>query len=40
MPINADAEREYVFRVTASDRYRIESHPSRPTYYYFSRYDK
>ena len=40
LPINADAEREYTFCVTASNRYRIESRPSRSTYYYFSRYDK
>lgn len=40
LPVNADDEREYSFCVTASNRYRIESRPSRTTYYYFSRYEK
>ncbi|MDR1332456.1 MAG: family 10 glycosylhydrolase [Tannerella sp.] len=33
-------ERGYLFAVTASNRYRIESLPSYETYYYYSKYEK
>ena len=33
-------EIEYSFCVTASNRYRMESQPSRSTYYYLSEYEK
>jgi uncharacterized lipoprotein YddW (UPF0748 family) len=35
-----DSERGYLFSVTASNRYRIESLPSYETYYYYSSYEK
>ena len=40
LPINEEEERGYSFSVTSSTRFRIESLPSRETYYYQSRYVK
>ena len=40
LPIDRDTEKEYSFCVTASNRYRMESQPSRSTYYYLSEYEK
>ena len=40
LPINEEDERGYSFSVTSSTRFRIESQPSRETYYYQSRYVK
>lgn len=40
LPITNDRERGFLFSVTASTRYHIESRPSRETYYYLSRYPK
>ncbi|MDR0796370.1 MAG: family 10 glycosylhydrolase [Tannerella sp.] len=40
LPVNINSEQEYSFCVTASNRYRIESQPSRGTYYYLSKYEK
>ncbi|MDR1601483.1 MAG: family 10 glycosylhydrolase [Tannerella sp.] len=38
--VNGEAERGYLFSVTASNRYRVESRPSYETYYYYSEYEK
>ncbi len=40
LPVEADRERGYTFVVTASTRYRVESAPSRETYYYQSKFVK
>lgn len=40
LPITRDRERGFLFSVTASTRYHIESRPSRETYYYLSQYPK
>lgn len=40
LPIDRHEEKEYSFCVTASNRYRMESQPSRSTYYYLSEYEK
>jgi len=40
LPVTFIAERGYLFSVTASNRYRIESLPSYETYYYLSNYEK
>ncbi|MDD2436271.1 MAG: family 10 glycosylhydrolase [Massilibacteroides sp.] len=40
LPINDVKEQEFIFSVSASNRYRIESLPSRETYYYYSDYIK
>ena len=40
LPITCDRERGFLFSVTASTRYHIESRPSRETYYYLSQYPK
>lgn len=38
--IDPDKEEEFSFRVTASNRYHIESKPSSEVYYYLSKYSK
>ncbi|MDR2496508.1 MAG: family 10 glycosylhydrolase [Tannerellaceae bacterium] len=38
--ISTDIEQGYTFRITASDRYHIESSPSKDVYYYISPYIK
>ncbi|MDR1160962.1 MAG: hypothetical protein LBK45_01360, partial [Tannerellaceae bacterium] len=38
--IEPDKEQEFSFRVTASNRYHIESRPSGEAYYYLSDYSK
>ena len=38
--ISTDVEQGYTFRITASDRYHIESNPSKDVYYYISPYVK
>ncbi|MDR2499066.1 MAG: family 10 glycosylhydrolase [Tannerellaceae bacterium] len=38
--ISTDIEQGYTFRITASDRYHIESNPSKDVYYYISTYAK
>ncbi|MDR1259003.1 MAG: family 10 glycosylhydrolase [Tannerellaceae bacterium] len=40
LSIDTDRELELSFRVSASNRYHIESRPSREVYYYFSEYEK
>lgn len=40
LPIDPQSEKEFSFCITASNRYRIESLPSRQTYYYLSKYEK
>ena len=40
LPISAAYEQGYLFVVTSSTRYHIESLPSRETYYYLSKYVK
>ncbi len=40
LPINGANEQEFVFSVSSSSRYRIESSPSVETYYYYSDYVK
>jgi uncharacterized lipoprotein YddW (UPF0748 family) len=40
LSVDPKREQEFTFRVTASSPYRIESKPSRETYYYLSRYSK
>jgi hypothetical protein len=40
LPVLDATERGYLFSVTASNRYRIESIPSYETYYYYSEYEK
>lgn len=40
LPVNSSAEQEFVFSVSASSRYRIESACSPETYYYYSDYEK
>lgn len=40
LPVSPKAERGYLFQVTASSRYHIESNPSQETYYYLSKYVK
>ena len=40
LPIDVNAEKEYTFCVTVSNRYRIESAPSYETYYYLSEHEK
>jgi uncharacterized lipoprotein YddW (UPF0748 family) len=40
LPISANAEKGYLFSVTVSNRYRIESRPSYETYYYLTEYEK
>jgi len=40
LPVDLSTEKEYTFRVTASNRYRIESQLSYETYYYLSTYEK
>jgi Uncharacterized protein conserved in bacteria len=40
LPVQKDEEQEYSFSITSSNKYRIESQPSRETYYYLSRYEK
>jgi uncharacterized lipoprotein YddW (UPF0748 family) len=40
LPVDAEAEKGYLFCVTASNRYRIESRPSYETYYYLSSFEK
>ncbi|MDR2139905.1 MAG: family 10 glycosylhydrolase [Tannerella sp.] len=40
LPVNIDTEKGYLFCVTASNRYRIESRPSYETYYYLSAFEK
>ncbi len=40
LTVDPQKEQEFTFRVTASSRYRIESKPSRETYYYLSKYSK
>lgn len=40
LPVNPDMERGYLFQISASTRYHIESIPSRETYYYQSIYAK
>jgi len=40
LPVPAEAEMGFTFSVTASSRSRIESQPSRETFYYLSKYIK
>lgn len=40
LPVSSAVERGYLFRVSASSRYRMESEPSPETYYYFCDYIK
>lgn len=40
LTVDSEKEQEFTFRVTASNRFHIESKPSRETYYYLSKYDK
>ena len=40
LPVDLNIEKGYMFSVTASNRYRIESTPSYETYYYLSEYEK
>lgn len=40
LPVDSVSERGYIFSVSASSRYRIESTPSPETYYYLSKYVK
>jgi uncharacterized lipoprotein YddW (UPF0748 family) len=40
LPVERGTEKGYMFTVTASDRYRMESRPSHETYYYVSGYEK
>jgi uncharacterized lipoprotein YddW (UPF0748 family) len=40
LPVGVATEKGYLFSVTASNRYRIESPPSGETYYYLSDYEK
>lgn len=40
LPINNQTEQEFIFSVSASTRYRIESVPSQETYYYYSKFVK
>jgi hypothetical protein len=40
LSIDSSKEQELTFRVSASNRYHIESRPSHEVYYYLSRYDK
>lgn len=40
LPVDNTAEQEFMFSVTSSSRYRIESAPSDDTYYYYSKFTK
>jgi hypothetical protein len=40
LPVDAATEKGYLFCVTASNRYRMESSPSYETYYYLSAFEK
>jgi hypothetical protein len=40
LPVDMKKEKGYLFCVTASNRYRIESSPSYETYYYLSSFEK
>ena len=40
LPVDTLREQGFLFSVSASSRYHIESLPSRETYYYLSRYPK
>lgn len=40
LPVNDSSEIGFTFKITSSTRYRIESAPSRETYYYLSKYPK
>ncbi|MCC8143111.1 MAG: family 10 glycosylhydrolase [Tannerellaceae bacterium] len=40
LPVNPGQEYGFTFCVTASDRYHLESEPSRETFYYFTNYIK
>lgn len=40
LPIDTTREQGYLFSVSASSRYHVESLPSQETYYYQSRYEK
>ncbi|MDR3260602.1 MAG: family 10 glycosylhydrolase [Tannerella sp.] len=40
LPVDSTLEKGYLFCVTASNRYRVESSPSHETYYYLSAYEK
>ena len=40
LAVDPGKEQEFTFRVSASNRYRIESKPSRETYYYWTQYPK
>jgi uncharacterized lipoprotein YddW (UPF0748 family) len=40
LPVDISQEKGYLFCVTASDRYRMESVPSYETYYYLSAFEK
>lgn len=40
LPVDINTEKGYMFSVTASNRYRIESATSYETYYYLSEYEK
>ena len=40
LPIDISTEQEYIFCVTASNRYRVESRISHETYYYLTEFEK
>jgi uncharacterized lipoprotein YddW (UPF0748 family) len=40
LPVDSTKERGFLFTVTATNRYHIESKPSEEVYYYSSRYEK
>ncbi len=38
--VNSDKEQEFAFRISSSNRYHIESTPTKDIYYYYSQYSK
>jgi uncharacterized lipoprotein YddW (UPF0748 family) len=40
LAVDAEKEQELSFRISASNRYHIESRPSQEVYYYFTEYEK